>query len=407
MTETGAPRPRPWVDAGIAAASIAVDPHGLGGAVVRALPGPVRDRWLELLRSLLPPDLPVRRLPAHVTDDRLLGGLDLAATLQAGRPVSERGLLADADGGLVLVAMAERASPSTVTHLGAALDRGLVLLERDGLALRLPATVGILALDEGVSDEEACAPALTDRLAFDVDLHWLVRGDTITLDLDATTIARARERYGRVVMGEAVVEALAGASLALGIASVHAPLLALKAARAAAALDGRLEVDAEDAALAARLVLAPRATRLPPIEPEPAPEEEPFEPPPEEGDAGERQEPTPEEVERLQGLVLQAAAAAIPDDLLAPLRIESLRRAGGSSGTAGALRTSKLRGRPLGARPGLPRSGARLNLVETLRAAGPTVVPLTGANIDPALHARIVAGEVPELEDPPCPRSTS
>ena len=39
---------------------------------------------------------------------RLLGGLDLAATLHAGRPVAERGMLAEANGGIVLLAMAER-----------------------------------------------------------------------------------------------------------------------------------------------------------------------------------------------------------------------------------------------------------------------------------------------------------
>ena len=42
----------------------------------------------------LPSLPPLQRLPLHAADDRLLGGLDLSATLQAGRPVAERGLLA-------------------------------------------------------------------------------------------------------------------------------------------------------------------------------------------------------------------------------------------------------------------------------------------------------------------------
>ncbi|MCF7980204.1 MAG: magnesium chelatase ATPase subunit D, partial [Chromatiaceae bacterium] len=83
----------------MAAALFAVDPVGSGGISVRALPGPVRDLWMELLRELLPPDLPFRRIPLHIADGRLLGGHDLAATLHAGRPVAERGLLAEADGG--------------------------------------------------------------------------------------------------------------------------------------------------------------------------------------------------------------------------------------------------------------------------------------------------------------------
>ena len=102
------PPASPWADAMLAAAVCAVDP-ALGGAAVRGGPGPARDQWLELLRSLLPAQAPVRRVPVHVHDDRLLGGLDLVATLRAGRPVAERGLLAEADGGLVILAGAERA----------------------------------------------------------------------------------------------------------------------------------------------------------------------------------------------------------------------------------------------------------------------------------------------------------
>ena len=44
-----------WADAMTAATLLAVDPSGLGGASLRAPPGPVRDRWLALLRAALPP----------------------------------------------------------------------------------------------------------------------------------------------------------------------------------------------------------------------------------------------------------------------------------------------------------------------------------------------------------------
>jgi hypothetical protein len=92
-----------WQQALGAAALLAVNPPGLGGVVVRAAPGPVRDAWLEALTELLAPGTPIRRIPPQVPDSRLLGGLDLTATLHAGRPVAERGLLAEADGGVVLV----------------------------------------------------------------------------------------------------------------------------------------------------------------------------------------------------------------------------------------------------------------------------------------------------------------
>ena len=61
------------------------------------------------------------------------GGLDLAATLQAGRPVAQKGLLAEADGGVVVLAMAERIEPGTAARLCAVLDERVVMLQRDGI----------------------------------------------------------------------------------------------------------------------------------------------------------------------------------------------------------------------------------------------------------------------------------
>ena len=60
-----------WQDALAAAALLAVDPVGLGGVVVRAAPGPVRDAWLAALNSLLVAGTPVRRIPAQIPDARL------------------------------------------------------------------------------------------------------------------------------------------------------------------------------------------------------------------------------------------------------------------------------------------------------------------------------------------------
>ena len=48
--------------------------------------------------------------------DRLIGGVDLAATLSSGRLVAERGVLAAADGGIVVLPMAERASVAGAHH---------------------------------------------------------------------------------------------------------------------------------------------------------------------------------------------------------------------------------------------------------------------------------------------------
>ncbi len=376
--------------AALAAALLAVDPVGLGGAALRAAPGPMRDEWLALLRGLLPDQTPFLRVPLSASDTALLGGLDLSATLHAGRPVAQRGLLARADGGFLLLAMAEGVGPGTASHLAAVLDTHQVALERDGLTERCPARIAVVALDEGASDEERMPAALLDRLAFHLLLdpapdseeavHWL-----------ATDIAPARERLTQVRVPDSVLQSLCGASLVWGVDSLRAPLLALRAARAAAALAGLDAVDETHATLAASLVLAPRATRMPSAEPpaddpspppspsqaqdagaEPPQDQPPAEPPSDDTTA----EPPPPDPnanpQAMEDRLVEAVRAAIPPGLLAALKMGQDRQArAAAAGRSGAAMKHQHRGRPVGTRRGEPRSGARLHVLETLRAAAP------------------------------------
>ncbi len=361
-----------WGQAVLVAALVAIDPAGLGGVRVRSQAGPVRDRWLTHLRAFLPPDLPVRRVPLGIAEGRLLGGLDLAATLQAGKPIAERGVLADADGGLLVLAMAERLTAGTAAQLAAVLDRHEVMAERDGFTLRTPARCGMIAFDEGLSEDERPPGALLDRLAFRLDLDPIRLRETEGEPLPAEAVLAARERLATVTTPDTAFESLSAAAHALGIDSVRGPLLALKAARASAALFGRDGVDADDLTLAARLVLGPRATRLPaespdtvPDPPEPPPEPPDGEPPPDAEDEPATEEPP------LDDLVLEAARAAIPEGLLAMLKLGATRGTADAAGRAGAVKQGNGRGRPAGTRRGDPKSGQRLNVLETLRSAAP------------------------------------
>jgi magnesium chelatase subunit D len=398
-----APRPADWLDAALAAAVLAVDPAGIGGAVVTARPGPVRDRWIALLRGLLPEAAPVRRVPLHISDANLLGGLDLVATLSAGRPVVGRGLLAEADGGVLLLAMAERMVPGQAARLAAVLDTGEAVMERDGIALRSPARVGMVALDEAAEDDEGVPEALRDRLALHLRLEGIPVGEAGDVPFEADDVAAARSILPLVRVGDASLEALCAAAAALGIGSARAPLLAMRAAAACAALDGRTEVGEDDVAAAARLVYASRATMVPAAaaeEREGEAEEQPPDdqppddqppPPPEDGAPEAEQRPDDPQA-ALEDVILAAAQAAMPEGLLRKLqagRTERLRSSA-QQGRAGAQQTGGPgRGRPAGTRRGAPDRGQRLNLIETLRAAAPWQPVRRAARADPADGARI------------------
>jgi magnesium chelatase subunit D len=357
MTEPAAA----WENAVLAASLFAVDPAGLGGVSLRAAAGPVRDRWIALLRGVLPPETSMRRVPCHVEDGRLLGGLDLPATLQAGRPVVERGILAEADGGVVMLAMAERLPPQVAGRLAGVMDLGMVRLERDGFARDLSARVGMVALDEGAEDGEGTPEALLDRFAFHLDLGGIAAGATVGTEVSADGIAAARDLLPWVIAGDDVLEALCGTAQTLGIASIRAPMLALRAAYAAAALAGRAEVTEADAATAARLVFSSRATVMPPVEP---PQPEPPADSPTDDSARSENQP-------LDDVILEAVRAAIPGHLLERLQSEAASRIRSGSGRGGGEQADRAHGRPAGVRRAAPGPGLRLNLIETLRAAAP------------------------------------
>jgi magnesium chelatase subunit D len=390
-------------EAATIAALLAVDPVGLGGVALRAPACAERDAWLALLRDLLPPGTPLRRVPLNISDTALLGGLDLGATLQTGRPVALQGLLAQANGGVLLLAMAERMTAAAAARFGNVLDTQSVCLQRDGLDSVYPSRLALVALDEGASDDEHMPASLADRLAF-----RLLMGEQADQEegpqWTAEEVLAARARLAQVHLPPDEVSALCAAALALGIDSLRASVFAARAARAAAALAGCDSVEEEHTAVAARLVLAPRATRLPPTPPPPPPDSaESQEPPPEppaspesqaeppdstppgsepeqaqggedgkDGDSDEAPEGDPQASQTLGERVIEAAQAAIPAGLLARLKISQLQRAKtASSGSAGAMQKNALRGRPVGARKGEPRAGQRLNVLETLRAAAP------------------------------------
>ena len=367
----------PLVDAALIAALHAADPIGLGGVSLRGLAGPVREHWLTALREILPADAPWRRVPLGISDERLLGGLDLTATLQLGRPVPQRGLLAEVDGGTIVLAMSERMSVTTAARIVSVVDAGFLALARDGLCSNQPSRFGIVALDEGLEPEERPPEAVLDRLAFRIDLDRLPHAGHIPTIYDREAVDEARRMLSAVVIPDNLIEALCRAAQSFGIASIRAVQFAVSAARASAALEGRSEVYHDDAALAARLVLGPRASQMPAQSQDEAAAPPQNEPPETDGDKGSNAEPDSGDDDGaadkpLAETVAEAMAAALPADLLAGLIAGMApKRGGAGQGRSDQTRKSQSRGRPIGSRKGDLRSGARLALLDTLRAAAP------------------------------------
>ncbi|MGI1662240.1 magnesium chelatase subunit D [Palleronia sp. KMU-117] len=348
---TGASASAAWDRACTAVAVLAVDPLALGGLWLRARSGPVREALLDRLDAL---PLPRRRIQPMVSDSQLFGGVDLSATLAAGRVVHERGLLATP--AVLVLAMAERSPSGLPARLGQALD---------------DRRCALVALDEGAEADEMLPTALQERLGLFVCLDDLpvavIDASRRWTDADITS---ARDRLRSVTVSAENADELVILAATLGIGSLRAPLFAVRVARALAALNGRAAPSRDDLAQAADLVFAHRALAFPDRdEAEVAPEADQADPdtPDDSHDDSDRsRDPAlPDDI------LLDAVRVALPPDLLAQLAGNRARVRGGTGSGSGSRKRGNRRGRPLPSRPGHPDGRSRIDIVATLRAAAP------------------------------------
>ena len=330
-----------WERAQLAITLLAIDPQRLGGLVIRARAGPAQAAMLAAVQTL---DIPKFKLQHHMTVEVLNGDIDLTASL-AGRQLVTRKSIFDCAPSLFVLPMAERSAPQFSARICQALEAGR------GHAL--------IALDEGVEEGDGLPAALTDRLAFHITLD-----DLALQDLSPITLPRSLEDIRAAVSGvilpaDLVEEAVALAA-SLGISSLRAPLLLRYAAQAHAAFHARYEATEEDLRVAVMLVYPHRATRLP-QDPEPKAQ-------PEETNSAEAPQDANQAIPP-NDLMIEAVKAVLPSGVLAQLQSAVKQPASGSG--SGARRKGNHRGRPLPARLGPKNSGARVDLVATLRAAIP------------------------------------
>jgi magnesium chelatase subunit D len=326
-------------------------------------------------------------LPLNITEDRLLGELDLERTIATGKREISTGLLARANRRVLIANDINLLDPGIATHVAQALDSRQVSVEREGISVIHDADfllVGIFNSAEGDPSS-----LLRDRvgLILDTPVDWSPdeRAEIVErafrFDRDPVTFAEefarqtaqlicdikdARKRLPRVRVSKSQVRRISQIALRLGVEGNRADVFALKAARASAALAGRLEVSEDDLVAAIQLVLVPRATTLPlPTE-----------------DARERTEPArpetredngaPESADRdsipgsIESLIIEAIDTRVPRELLSAAEPRSRGSRAGKRFKA----SPASRGRYVRATANRERY-ARVAIDATLRASAP------------------------------------
>ncbi len=241
--------------------------------------------WAEISSdTIVEKPTPVVDLPLGVTEDRVVGALDIERALTRGETQFEPGLLARANRGYLYIDEVNLLEDHIVDLLLDVAQSGENVVEREGLSIRHPAR--FVLVGSGNPEEGELRPQLLDRFGLSVEvrsptdieqrIEVIKRRDAFERDRAAfmaiyqsqdaairDAIIAARKDLKTVGNSDEILRDCAELCIALGSDGLRGELTLLRTARALAAYEGETDITRAHLMRIAPMALSHRLRRDP------------------------------------------------------------------------------------------------------------------------------------------------
>jgi len=237
-------------------------------------------------------------VPLNVTEERMIGGMDLEVAITEGRRVRDAGLMEMSNGNILFLDQLNLFDEELVLMALTAAENGNFTMARDGLFSRIDSRfllIGAMDPREGglsshildrfdlcvtmdaIDDLERRRDIVGRRMEYEVDGHAFYESYAERTAVLDRTISEAKDRLPYVMCSDGHLKTIARLCMDLGVEGHRGDIAMMKASRCLAALDGRDNVNADDLKVAAQICIQHRRREDPGeqgAQPERAPEDD-------------------------------------------------------------------------------------------------------------------------------------